>query len=351
MKKNIAVLFGGQSAEYSVSLASASGVIAAIDTERYQVHTIGINQQGEWYLYEGPLEQIATNTWQQTGLVKEIHLSFQVGAKGFLVRVGESFELLPLALVFPVLHGRNGEDGTVQGLLELLELPYIGCGILSSALGTDKALTHQLVASLGLKVTPSLVYRQGELLESELDSFIERHGLPLFVKPLRAGSSLGITQVTEPSDLKAALERAFEYDQTVIIEKAVPGFEVGCGIIGSRSLTVGGVDEIALAQGFFDFTEKYELISAEIHSPARITSAQREKIRQQASQIYHGLKCSGLARLDFFLQADGELYFNEINTLPGFTAHSRFPNLMQQVGLSYSELIQVLIEDGLGGVR
>ena len=242
----------------------------------------------------------------------------------------------------PVLHGKNGEDGTVQGLLELAGIPVVGCGVLASALCMDKDVAHRLVQAAGVAVPPSILFRAGE----GLDTLPERTAsltYPLFVKPARAGSSFGITKVEEPGVLAEAVTAALAHDSKVVIEEAVPGFEVGCAVLGNEVLTVGHVDEIELSGGFFNYTEKYGLITSSIHMPARISQEKETEIQVTAQLIYRALECSGFARVDLFLTPDGRIVFNEVNTIPGFTAHSRYPNMMRSIGLEFGPLLDRLI--------
>lgn len=340
MKKQVAIIFGGKSPEYGVSLVSVSAVIQAIDLRTVDIWLIGINHEGSWFHFRGDLERIVSDTWQADCLPVQLDTS---GLKGQLLIQGKQWSSQKIDLAFPVMHGAYGEDGRIQGLLEMAGIPYVGCDVMTAALCMDKYLTHRVVASLGIQVTPSISFHLKSEYGLALEDFLSQASFPLFVKPVRAGSSYGISQVSHRHELAEALSLAGKYDQQVMIEQAVAGFEVGCGVMGNQQLIIGGVDEVELTSGFFDFTEKYQLISAKIHCPARISQATRERVRQQAENVYRGLKCRGLARVDFFLQPDGQLLFNEINTMPGFTAHSRFPNLMKEVGWSYEEVVQELL--------
>ena len=245
-----------------------------------------------------------------------------------------------------MLHGKNGEDGTLQGLLELAGVPVVGCGALASALCMDKDRSHKLAALAGVQVPRSAVFRRGAD-GAEIRAAAEQLGFPLFVKPVRAGSSFGISRVTSAEDLPRAVGEAFAHDREVLLEEAVPGFEVGCAVLGSEELTVGEVDEIELGQGFFDFEEKYTLKTSAIHCPARISTEQARRIKEAAKKVYRALDCKVFARVDLFLTPAGEVVFNEVNTIPGFTAHSRYPRMMEAAGLGFTELITRIIEGGL----
>jgi len=248
---------------------------------------------------------------------------------------------------FPVLHGKNGEDGTLQGLLELAGIPVIGCGALSSALCMDKDRAHKLAALAGVKVPRSVVFRRSAGMD-EIKAAAAKLGYPLFVKPVRAGSSFGITRVTGPEGLPGAAAAAFANDRELLLEEAIPGFEVGCAVLGTDELTVGAVDEIELSQGFFDFEEKYTLKTSAIHCPARIHPLKAAEIQAAAKAIYRALDCKDFARVDLFLTPAGEIVFNEVNTIPGFTAHSRYPNMMKAAGLDFTTLITRIIEAEVG---
>ncbi len=343
MKKTIAVLFGGCSTEYSVSLQSAHAVLSAIDASRYQVLPVGITRAGDWFLYEGPLDRIPEDQWQAPDCVPAA-LSPSRSIHGLLVFRPSGLETLPLDGAFPVLHGKNGEDGTVQGLLELAGVPVVGCGVLSSALCMDKVRAHQLAEAAGVKVPPCVVLDRPEELE-ECREEIKRLGLPLFIKPVRSGSSYGITKASAWSQVPEAVAGAFRHDSRVILEAAVPGFEVGCAVMGTRRLTTGEVDEIELSDGFFNFEEKYTLKTSRIHMPARIPAEKAAEIKDAAARVYRALDCAGFARVDLFLTPEGEIVFNEVNTIPGFTSHSRFPNMMKGIGLDFPTLIDRLLED------
>lgn len=343
MKKTIAVLFGGCSTEYSVSLQSAHAVLSAIDPNRYQVLPVGITRAGDWFLYEGPLDRIPEDRWQASGCVPAA-LSPSRSVRGLLVFRPAGLETLPLDGAFPVLHGKNGEDGTVQGLLELAGVPVVGCGVLSSALCMDKVRAHQLAEAAGVAVPPCVVLDRPEELEERREA-LQGLGLPLFVKPVRSGSSYGITRVDAWSQVSEAVGEAFQHDSRVILEVAVPGFEVGCAVMGTRKLTIGAVDEIELSDGFFNFEEKYTLKTSRIHMPARIPEEKAEEIKDAAARVYRALDCAGFARVDLFLTPEGKIVFNEVNTIPGFTSHSRFPNMMKGIGLDFPALIDRLLED------
>lgn len=340
-KKRIAVLFGGCSPEYGVSLESAHSVMTCIDRSRYEVFPVGITKTGVWYAYEGDWNRILTDEWflgedcKRTVLLPE---RSRDGKGSFCVFRERGTEKVAVDAVFPVLHGKNGEDGTVQGMCGLAGVPVVGCTMTASVLGMDKDRAHRLAKAAGVCVPESVVVRRQDLAES-----LTVPGFPVFVKPVRAGSSFGITKVSSPEEIAPALEKAFAYDEEAIVEQFVPGFEVGCAVMGNGKLITGEVDEIELADGFFDYAEKYGLVTSKIHVPARIGEQKAQEIRKTAKKIYRALGCRGFARVDLFLTPEGKVVFNEVNTIPGFTAHSRFPGMMRAAGFSLEQVVDLAI--------
>lgn len=346
-KKKIAVIFGGCSPEHTVSLTSAAAVIRHIDTEKYEVVQLGITEGGEWFRFYGSPDDIEANTWRadRTKCIPAV-ISPDRDQHGILEFRMSGVRTTRLDAAFPVLHGRNGEDGTVQGLCELAGIPLIGCGTLSSALCMDKDRAHKLVMLAGIAV-PRSVLLEKLPASPELATLAEDIGYPLFVKPVRAGSSFGVTRVESAAGLRAAVREAFRYDTSVLIEEAVPGFEVGCAVMGNGNLITGRADEIELSGGYFDFEEKYTLKTSKIHMPARVDEPTERRLRDTACRIYRALGCRGFARVDMFLTPDRRIVFNEVNTIPGFTSHSRFPKMMSGVGYDFAALVDALISLGL----
>ena len=347
-KKNIAVIFGGCSPEHTVSLASAAAVIRNIDAEKYEVIQLGITEGGEWFRFYGSPDDIEANTWRadRTKCIPAV-ISPDRDQHGILEFRLSGVRTTRLDAAFPVLHGRNGEDGTVQGLCELAGIPLIGCGTLASALCMDKDRAHKLVMLAGVAV-PRSVLLEKLPTSAELAALAEGVGYPLFVKPVRAGSSFGVARVEAASELRAAVRNAFRYDNSVLLEEAVPGFEAGCAVIGNSELVTGRADEIELSGGFFDYTEKYTLKTSKIHVPARLSPEKAMEIKELAKRIYRALDCRGFARVDFFLDKSGQVLFNEVNTIPGFTAYSRYPSMMKAAGLSFEQVISAVIRLAVG---
>lgn len=344
MKKKIAVLFGGNSTEYEVSLQSAYSVLKHMNKNQYEIFPIGITREGEWYHYTGEYSHIEDNTWiNDDPFLFPIIVSQSRLNPSLIQFSGENYERVQIDLAFPVLHGKNGEDGTVQGLFELAGIPVVGCDMLSSALCMDKDRAHMVVQAMGIAVPKGIAFQSFEQEEALLN-IDKRLMYPMFVKPIRSGSSFGITKINEKKELQKAVEHAFQYDNEVIVEEAIDGFEVGCAVLGKDELMVGRVDEIELSGGFFDFTEKYTLQTSKIYMPARIDKETEKRIQETAKRIYRALNCSGFARVDMFLTKKNEIIFNEVNTIPGFTTHSRYPNMMKGIGLSFGDMLDKLIE-------
>ena len=350
MRKTILVLFGGCSSEHGVSLQSAQAVLEHLDRDRYQPLMAGITKTGQWLCYRGPVSAIGDGSWERDRAVLTPCALAPDRDRHQLLLLGERIGRISFDAAFPILHGKNGEDGTVQGLLELAGVPVIGCGTLSSALCMDKRRAHLLAGLAGVDVPRGAVFDQGASPQA-LEAAGRALGYPLFVKPVRAGSSFGITRVARPGQLAGAAQAAFFHDREILLEEAVPGFEVGCAVMGSPDegeLTVGLVDEIRLSGGFFDFEEKYTLKTSAIHCPARIAPEKAAEIQQAAKQVYRALDCRVFARVDFFLTPEGRVVFNEVNTIPGFTAHSRYPAMMKGIGLDFPVLLDRLVELGAG---
>ena len=328
----VAILFGGCSEEHDVSVKSAMEIASSIDPQKYEPVYIGITKAGAWALCASP-----SPGWQDRDC-RRAAISPDRETHGLLVLERGQCRAVHLDVVFPVLHGRTGEDGAVQGLLELSGIPYVGCGIQGSAVCMDKSLAYLVVRSTGV-ATPEFTVLNGT------DRPVpDEFAYPAFVKPARSGSSFGVSKVESPDELDAALATARRYDSKVLIEQAVVGTEVGCAVLGSGTeLIVGEVDQITLRHGFFRIHQEAEpetgSENAMITVPAELPDEARERIRETARTIYTALGCEGLARVDMFLREDGHIVLNEVNTLPGFTSYSRYPRMMAAAGLSLSDVI------------
>jgi D-alanine-D-alanine ligase len=346
----VAVVYGGRSSEHGISVVSAGSVIAALDPARYEVVPIGITPAGGWVLTDG--EPAAMRIVDRR--VPEVEKGTAVvlpgdPTAGHLVAFDPGAGARALAgidVVFPVLHGRFGEDGTIQGLLELAGIPYVGAGVFASAAAMDKEFTKKLLRAEGLSVGRFAVARPGT------DPLRLQHlGLPVFVKPARAGSSVGITRVTAWADLPDALETAFAHDDKVIVEAAVVGREVECGVLedahGSPEASVPAEIRLVRGHDWYDFEAKYLDDACEFDVPAALPGPVTERVREAARRAFTALDCAGLARVDFFVTDGGEVVVNEVNTMPGFTPISMFPRMWAASGVDYPELVDRLIAAAL----
>ena len=343
-KRKIAVLFGGCSPEHEVSLKSAYSVITHMDNSKYEPVMLGITRRGKWFHFFGSPEKIVEDTWRNSSDSVRAIISPCRDVGGVLIFENDgNIRTVKLDAAMPVLHGKNGEDGTVQGLLELAGIPVVGCKTLASALCMDKDRAHKIVEAAGVRIPRSFTSKR----EADMEQHFARAadlGYPLFVKPVKAGSSFGITKVSDQGGLENAIKLAFFYDDEVIVEENIEGFEVGCAVFGENGDTiVGELDEIELASGFFNYKEKYTLETSAIHVPARIEANKAAEMKTAAKVIYQALGCSGFARVDLFLTPSGDIVFNEVNTIPGFTPHSRYPNMLKAVGMSFEQVIDGVI--------
>ncbi len=354
----VAVVFGGRSSEHAVSCATAAGVMSAIDRDRYEIVPIGIAPDGQWVLASGDPEDLQLRPGhvpQVPTASTEVMLPLSTGSRSLTaVTPGSpSSDLGEVDVVLPLLHGPFGEDGTIQGLLELADIPYVGSGVLSSAVMMDKHYMKIVFAAAGLPVGPYEVItdRQWTADPQECLDRVGRLEWPVFVKPARAGSSVGITRVTEPEDLAAAVEAAREHDPKVVVEAAIFGREIECGILagaGTAPHRASELGEIVVTHGheFYDFEAKYLADGDDVRlsCPADLPAAARDRIRAMALEAFEAAGCEGLARVDFFYTQAGEIIVNEINTMPGFTPHSMYPQMWAASGVSYPELITELLE-------
>jgi D-alanine---(R)-lactate ligase len=338
----IGVVFGGSSEEHPISVKSAREVAACLDLEKYEPFWIGITHDGAWRLCEGPAPD-----WED-GASRPAVLSPDRTARGLLVLDEGRYETVGLDLVFPVLHGRLGEDGAIQGLLELSGIPYVGCDIQSSAVCMDKSLAYVVARSAGIATPTFWTVRANEKVAPD------RFTYPVFVKPARSGSSFGVSKVTRGEELAAAVKEARRYDSTVLIEEAVVGSEIGCAILSERfGLVAGELDRVALSHGFFKIHQEKEPEKGSDNStfivPADISPEARRLVQETAKTLYQALCCKGLARVDLFLKEDGTVVLNEVNTLPGLTSYSRYPRMMAAAGLPLAEVIDRLVSHALRG--
>jgi D-alanine---(R)-lactate ligase len=340
----VGVIFGGASEEHPVSIKSAREVARNLDTEKYEPFWIGITADGDWKLCDGPAAD-----WEN-GSARPVTLSPDRSVHGLLVMGQDGYETVRLDLVFPVLHGKLGEDGAIQGLLELSGIPYVGCDIQSSAVCMDKSLAYTVTKSAGIATPSFWVVAENEKVDPD------RLPYPVFVKPARSGSSFGVSKVTREDELPEALSTARQYDSKVLIEEVVVGSEIGCAVLGELfGLVTGEVDRVDLSHGFFRIHQEDSPETGSENStfivPADISDESRQLVHETAKTIYRALGCKGLARVDMFLTDDGQVVLNEVNTMPGMTSYSRYPRMMAAAGLSLSDVIDRLISMTVHGKK
>lgn len=341
-KLKIAVLFGGCSEEHAVSIKSAQEIARNLDPEKFDPLYIGITKAGGWKLCDYP-----DANWESGNGIPAI-LSPDRNVHGLIVLEQGEYKIIRLDMVFPVLHGKMGEDGAMQGLLELSGVPYVGCDIQSSALCMDKSLAYVIVRNAGIATPDFLTFNKGDMPDPEQLVY------PVFVKPARSGSSFGISKVCKMDELPEAIESARQYDPKILIEQMISGSEVGCAVLGTgNDLFVGEVDQIQLSHGFFQIhQEKNPETGSEnstIKVPADISDQDKKRVQETAKQVYRALGCSGLARVDMFLQEDGQVVLNEVNTMPGCTSYSRYPRMMAAAGLTLADVIERVVALAMEG--
>lgn len=354
-KKKIAVLFGGQSTEHEVSRLSAQSVIRNIDKDKYDIAMVGITRDGKWLSYDGPVEKIGTGEWEEFARGKLMSSKEKVQqidgnnpGDSLKSLVGINEEDRGIDVIFPVLHGSNGEDGTIQGLFELADLPYVGSGVLGSALAMDKAYAKIIFERVGIPTAAFLVFNRKQLSGNQEDviSKIEStFKYPCFIKPANAGSSVGITKAHDRQELIEGLSYAARYDKKILIEEFINGREIECAVLGNDEPVASAVGEVVPCNEFYDYNAKYIDDKSQIIIPANLSEDAIGRIRDYAVKAYAALECAGMARVDFFVSREtGDIFINEINTLPGFTKISMYPQLWEASGVSYQELINKLIE-------
>ena len=344
--KNILILFGGRSSEYEVSLQSAYSVIKNIPKDKYTVTLMGITKDGRWLLYEGDTEKIPSDEWQGANCTKAA-ISTDFGDSSIIVYRDGGNEKITVDACFPVLHGKNGEDGTVQGLLELAGIPYVGCRTLASSMCMDKAVTNMTADYAEIPQAKWLSVSIADYYEDKdafADACIEKLGLPVFIKPANAGSSVGISKAKTRSDIYSAMETAFREDSKVVAEENIDGREVECAVLGNAKPAASVIGEIKPESEFYDYEAKYISGTSKLCIPAELSEEKSDEIRALAVKAYKAMGCTGLSRVDFFIRnSDSKVLFNEINTLPGFTSISMYSKLFDASGIPYGELVDRLI--------
>ena len=352
-KMKVAVLFGGASSEHDISLKSASHIIQNIPRNKYDVICIGITKKGRWLYYPGDVSEIESGNWDKDPDCASAVLSPDPLHKGFLVIDNGKVSVKKIDVVLPVLHGKNGEDGTVQGLLELAKIPYVGCGLLASAACMDKAAAHTILEYHGIHMAKwqQIFQREFSHLEERCQEIAGKLGYPLFIKPANAGSSIGVSRAENEQELINGVKQAFIHDDKVIIEECITGRELETAVFGYDAPFASVVGEIAACNEFYDFDAKYVLNDSKLTIPAELPIEKAREIQAIAVKAYMAIGCSGLSRVDFFLKENGEVILNEINTMPGFTSISMYPKLMEYMGMKPEYLVDKMIEQAVATER
>jgi D-alanine-D-alanine ligase len=342
-KLRVALLFGGQSAEHEISILSARNVLAALDRERFAPLLIGIDQQGRWRLQDAARLLASARDPRQVHIEDGVPVGKDLLLSGLTAAAGG-----PIDVIFPVLHGTMGEDGTIQGLLELTGIPYVGAGVLGSAIGMDKDVSKRLLRDAGIAVADFMTLRRERFEADPVGSLapLRALGSPVFTKPANAGSSIGVRKVTERAQLEDAVRHAFEFDDKVLIERAVTAREIELAVLGGDPPSVSLAGEIVVRHpdGFYSYDAKYlDASAARLELPARLSPDELARSQAIALRAFEVLECDGMARVDLFLTGDGTVLVNEINTIPGFTAISMYPKLWELSGIPPTELVTRLI--------
>lgn len=344
--KELCVIFGGKSPEHDISRKSVTSILNNLDKSKYNISLIGITKDGAWYLYTGDCADIESGEWEKNDeCKKKAILSPDTEDKAILVFEGEKVTKIHIDVIFPVLHGEFGEDGTIQGLFELSGIPYVGMGVLASANSMDKTFSKIVFENAGIPQADWVVVTASDNYEEKMNEIEKKLGYPCFVKPARTGSSVGVGKAHDRAELKHAIENAAKFDRKILVEENIDGHEVECAVLGNENPKAATVGEIMPTVEFYDFDAKYNDNSTKLQIPADLPEATIEQIREYALRAFKALDGSGLSRVDFFVKhSDGSVVLNEINTLPGFTNISMYPKLWGAVGLKYSELLDRLIE-------
>jgi D-alanine-D-alanine ligase len=343
-KRTIAVLFGGSSSEHEVSCVSATTVIQHINKEHYDIVLIGITREGKWLLVPNA-EAILDGSWRNGGTIAVI--SPDKEQKAVIIMEGSKFTSRSLDVIFPVLHGLNGEDGTVQGLFELSGIPYVGCGVLASAVAMDKLYTKIIVDTLGIRQAAYVGVMSKDLqqMPSVVDKVEAKLAYPVFIKPSNAGSSQGVSKAHNREELMEGLYKAAQHDRKILVEETILGREIECAVLGGNEAKASGIGEIVAAAEFYDYDAKYNNVESKTILSPELPDGVEAKVRDYATRIFRAVDGYGLSRVDFFLTKEkDEVVFNEINTLPGFTSISMYPMLWEAKGIAKQQLVEKLIQ-------
>ena len=347
VKLNVCVLFGGMSPEHAVSLRSAESVLNNMDTDKYNIFPVGITQNGDWFLYGSTdYSKLPTGEWVNCPKNRKATIS-PIRGQGLLIFEDDCVMRELIEIVFPVLHGENGEDGTVQGLLELAGIPYVGPHVAASAVSMDKTLTKLVADNAGVTQAAWQLVRGVEVanhMQQVILRLEEKFQYPMFVKPAGTGSSVGVSKASDRESLTRALTHAAQFDSKILVEEFIDGREIEVAVMGNDSPVASICGEIDSGAEFYDYDAKYVTDTSVAYIPARISADVEEYVREQAVKIYSAIGCQGLSRVDFFVTADNRVVFNEINTIPGFTSISMYPKLFAASGIPYNEIIDNLLQ-------
>lgn len=345
-KLRVGILFGGKSAEHEISLKSARNIIEAMDRSRYEVLLVGIDKEGKWLVGQTARNLLSENSYVPIKNHKSDLLAFVPGsAESNIINLNNTESVNHLDVVFPVLHGPMGEDGTVQGMLKLADIPFVGSGVLGSAVGMDKDVMKRLFRDSGIPVGGFEVVYSHARDTVDYDRIVENIGSPLFIKPANLGSSVGVNKVNSKEEFSLALEDAFSFDNKVIIEEYIKGREIECAVLGNEFPIASVPGEIVTQHDFYSYRAKYlDENGADLYIPANLPEDVTEKIRDLSIRSFKAVCCEGMARVDCFLKDDDNIFINEVNTIPGFTSISMYPMLWEASGIPYSELIDRLIQ-------
>ncbi|MUV38365.1 D-alanine--D-alanine ligase [Lentibacillus sp. JNUCC-1] len=346
-KRKVGIIFGGKSAEHEVSLQSAKNIVDAIDQDKYEVLLIGIDKAGKWHVSDPSSYLLNADNPKRIALKKsEDPVAVVPGSsEAQMIHAADASVLDQVDVVFPIVHGTLGEDGSLQGMLRIANLPFVGPSVLSSAVCMDKDIAKRLLADAGIHVAKGMAFTRAERKKINFDTAKAKLGVPMFIKPANQGSSVGVSKVTSKAEFNVAIDQAFDYDHKLVIEEAVVGREIECSVLGNADPKASLPGEILPQTEFYSYESKYiDEKGADLAAPADLSDEDVARVQDAAIKAFQALQCEGLARVDFFLTEAGDIYVNEVNTLPGFTKISMYPKLWEISGVPYTELITRLIE-------
>ena len=347
-KLDVGIIFGGKSSEHEISLSSVKSIINNISKEKYELHLIGITKEGHWKLFEGNVENISSEEWEKNKNLKDIIFANSENLKGLFFLDNGNLEKVKIDVILPVLHGKNGEDGTIQGMMEILQIPYVGCKVFASAACMDKIATNTMLEYYGINKPKFYWFNKYDFEQDSEECLnnIERKikNYPMFVKPSNAGSSVGISKVHDRNELAEGIKKAIKEDNRILVEEYIKGKEVECAVLGNNSPVASIVGQIVPSNDFYDYDAKYIDDNSKLFIPAKIDDAISDEVRKTAKKAFKVMDCKGLSRIDFFVEDNtNKVYLNEINTFPGFTSISMYPKLMEKMGIDMENLIDKLI--------